>query len=121
MSQKEDKLQRYFAKHNYTPEQILAYHEIQKRYKNNRIRKLNDNLSRGATTFKGNQEFTDKLDEVTYSVISNVDQVQYVAIGNGIFESRILKQPPKVTEYELDPETRKWVEVIDDEDNGHEV
>ena len=115
MTDKNDKLEKYFAKHNFTEEQIIAYKEIQKRYKINRERRLNDNLARGATTFKGNQEFTEQLDQVTYSFISNIDQPEYVAVGNGKFEQRVLKNKPVVTEYILDPETRKWVEVIKEE------
>ena len=108
----DDKLQKYAKKHKLTPFELQAYAEVQKRYKENRIKKRKDNLARGLTTFVGNQHITEELDKVTYTVTSNMDQVSYVAVGGGLFAQRILKQPQQVTEYILDPLTRKWVEVI---------
>lgn len=96
---------------HFTAEQLEAYNIVQARYKANRIKKRNDNLSRGHTTFTGNQQITELLDTVTYTVTTNDDAVSYVPVGNGLFERRILKQQTTITEYKLDAKTRKWIEI----------
>ena len=113
MINRQHRLDRLIKKYNLSEEEANArVNHLDQLYAQAEIRKqqiLDENSNK--TIFKGNQEITNKLDEITYSIISDKEDIKFSPVGNGLYEKRMSKQVIETIQFKYNKIMRRWEEI----------